>query len=97
MFVREIDGKEYTFMITRRGLREAEKQGFRLDDIESKPLSALYYLWFAALYAKHPMSMVKSDTLLDSYLDAPDCEEGMDSLLGLLGDEFSSVFGAAVE
>ena len=97
MIIREIDGKEYKLAITRRGLREAEKQGMKFDDFTSKPLSMLYYLWYAALYANHPMTMAKSDALLDSYLDSPDCPEDISTLLEALSDEFSLVFGSAVE
>ena len=49
MIIREIDGKEYKLGITRRGLREAEKEGMRFDELENKPMSMLYYLWFAAI------------------------------------------------
>lgn len=97
MIIREINGKEYKLAITRKGLREAEKQGMKFDDLASKPMSMLYYLWFAALYASHPMTMAKSDALLDEYLDAPDCPESFAQLLEILSEEFAQVFGQAVE
>lgn len=89
MIEREIEGKTYKFQITRRGLREAEKQGMNLAELESKPLSLLYYLWFAALY---PMPMSKTDALLDTYLDDPNCPETMENLLATFSEEFASVF-----
>lgn len=97
MFIREIDGKEYKLAITRRGLREAEKEGFRLDELENKPMSMLYYLWYAALYSHQPMSIKKSDDLLDKYLDDPENDEDMSALMDVLSEEFASVFGRAVE
>lgn len=97
MIIREIDGKEYKLAITRRGLREAEKEGMRFDELENKPLSMLYYLWFAALYGAQPMSMKKSDDLLDKYLDDEHTTETFGELLGVLSEDFERVFGGAVE
>lgn len=97
MIIREINGKEYKLSITRKGLREAEKQGMKLGDLADKPMSMLYYLWFAALYGQHPMPMSKSDALLDDYLDDPNCSETFSDLLDVLSEDFSQVFGQAVE
>lgn len=97
MIICEIEGKEYKLAITRRGLREAEKLGMKFTDMESKPMSMVYYLWYAALYASQPMSMNKSDELLDKYLDSPDCPHTLVTLLDALSEEFNSVFGLAVE
>ena len=95
--IRTINGKDYNFKITRKGLREAEKQGMRFNEMMDKPLSMLYYLWYAALYASHPMSLAKTDELLDAYLDNPDTTETMSDVLETLTDEFGQVFGQAVE
>lgn len=96
MIVKTIDGKEYTFGITRKGLRMAEQQGLNINEIADKPISAIYYLWYAALYGKHPMSMSKSDELLDKYLDECD-SENMSEVLVWLSEDFARVFGSAVE
>ena len=97
MIIREIDGKEYKLGVTRRGLREAEKEGMRFDELENKPMSMLYYLWFAAIYGAQPMSMKKSDDLLDKYLDDENTTETFTELLNLLSLDFEQVFGGAVE
>lgn len=97
MIIREIEGKEYKLAVTRRGLREAEKEGMRFDELENKPMSMLYYLWYAALYAAQPMSMKKSDDLLDKYLDDPNTTETFSELLDVLSGDFERVFGGAVE
>lgn len=96
MIIREIDGKEYKFAMTRRGLREAERQGFDLNSVEGKPMSALYYLWYAALWAAQPLSLAKSDELLDKYLDSENAES-VDDVFAWLSDDFMRVFGRAVE
>ena len=43
--IRTINGKDYNFKITRKGLREAEKQGMRLNEMMEKPMCMLYYLF----------------------------------------------------
>ena len=96
MIIRTIEGKDYFFSITRKGLRMAEQQGFNINEIADKPMTALYYLWYAALYGKQPMSMNKSDDLLDKYLDE-DGSESMADVLNWLTEDFSRVFGSAVE
>lgn len=95
--IRTINGKDYIFKITRKGLRLAEQQGMSLADMSDKPMSALYFLWFAALYGKQPMTIAKSDELLDAYLDDPATTESMTDVLSSLSDDFNSVFGQAVE
>lgn len=95
--IRTINGKDYTFKITRKGIREAENHGFRMDEMEGKPLTMLYSLWYAALYANHPMTAKKSDDLLDEYLDSPDCTETMFDVLESLTTEFQEFLGVAVE
>ena len=97
MIIREIEGKEYKLMITRRGLREAEKEGMRFNELEDKPMSMLYYLWFAAIYGAQPMTMKKSDDLLDKYLDDESTTETFGELLTELSADFERVFGGAVE
>ena len=96
MIVKTIDGKDYFFEITRKGLRMAEQQGMNINEMTDKPMSMLYYLWYAALYTKQPMSMTKSDALLDKYLDE-DGSESMSEVLNWLVEDFNKVFGQAVE
>lgn len=96
MIIREINGKEYSFNMTRKGIRAAEREGFNINQISDKPINSLYYLWYAALYGAHPMNMSKSDELLDSYLDADNTESMLD-VFTWLSDEFNRVFGSAVE
>lgn len=96
MIVKTIEGKDYFFEITRKGLRMAEQQGMKINEMMDKPMSMLYYLWYAALYAKQPMSMSKSDELLDKYLD-DEGSESMTDILEWLSEDFSRVFGSAVE
>lgn len=94
---REINGKTYTFRMTRKGIRAAEKAGMRMSVMPDTPMDAVYYLWYAALYTEHPMTMGKSDELLDTYLDSSDCPESFSDILESLMDEYTEVFNIAAE
>lgn len=92
---REIEGKKYSFRMTRAGIRAAERAGMNMSEIGDKPMEALYYLWFAALYAEHPMQIKQTDKLLDAYLDDPSCPEAYEDLIKDLSDQYAAVFGVA--
>lgn len=95
--IREINGKDYTFRMTRAGIRAAERAGMSTSAMGEKPMESLYYLWFAALYAEHPMVMKKTDVLLDDYLDSSDCPESFEDVYGELAEEYAAVFNFAAE
>lgn len=90
--IREINGKEYTFRMTRKGIRAAEKAGLKMGSIGDSPVESTYYLWYAALYAEHPMIKAKADELLDDYLDDDSCPESFNDILESLGEGYASVF-----
>lgn len=90
--IRTIDGKEYSVKITRKGLRAAESQGMNYNELTNKPISLLYFLWYAGLYGSAPMPFDKSCDLLDAYLDDENCPETMTTLLESLSEDFDKVF-----
>ena len=90
--IRTINGKDYNFKITRKGLRLAEQQGMNFNEMGDKPISLVYYLWYAALCAQYPMSFDKACDLLDTYLDSEDCQETFNTLLESLGEDFNEIF-----
>lgn len=90
--IRTINDKDYTFRITRKGICAAEKAGMNISEMADKPISAAYYLWYAALYAAQPMAFEKSQNLLEDYLDSENCPESFEDVLSCLGKEFSEVF-----
>ena len=47
------EGKEYTLEFTRNSVVTLERQGFNLDDIETKPLTTLPTLFAGAFLANH--------------------------------------------
>lgn len=89
---RVINGKTYSFKMTRKGIRVAEAAGMKVSEMGDTPMSALSYLWYAALYAKNPIAIKKSDELLDDYLDSNDCPENIQDLLEDLMTGYSEVF-----
>jgi len=89
--VREIEGKEYSFRMTRKSVRKAEEAGMRVSSMGDTPMLALYYLWFAAIIADQPMPKGKSDDLLDAYLDDENCGESFEDILSSLGEEYAEV------
>lgn len=94
---REINGQKYNFRMTRGGIRAAERAGMNMGEIGDKPMEALYYLWYASLYAEHPMAMKKCDALLDDYLDDSSCPESYEDLIGTLMEDYAAVFNIATE
>ena len=94
--IRSINGKDYNFKMTRKGLRAAETAGMDMAELASKPMLALSYLWFAELYAAHPMKFDKACDLLDDFLDN-DPSEDFSSLLEEFTNDYTLVFGLAAE
>ena len=94
--IREINGKDYSFKMTRKGLRAAEAAGFDVMDMGAKPMTALTLLWYAELYAAHPMKYEKAADLLDEYLDM-ETSEDFATLLETFSEDYTAVFGLAAE
>lgn len=89
---REINGTVYKFKMTRKGIRAAEAAGMHISEMSETPMSALSYLWYAAMYAAHPMTIKKTDELLDTYLDSKGCKETIQGLLEDLMNGYSEIF-----
>lgn len=57
---------KYTLEFSREIVRTAERAGFSLEGIVTRPLSAIYDIWYYAFLKNHPrISKVKTDELLD--------------------------------
>lgn len=93
--IRTINGKDYNFKMTRKGLRKAESLGMDVNEIGSKPNLTLAYLWYAELYAAHPMKFDAAVELLDDFLDTE--EETFTDLFEQLSNDYAEVFGVAAE
>jgi len=94
---REINGKTYTFQMTRKSLRQAERAGLRMSAVGDTPMDSTYFLWYAALSGAQPMQITKADDLLDTYLESADCPESFTDIFSSLLEEYNDVFGVAAE
>ena len=95
--IRTINGKDYNFKMTRKGIRAAEQAGMDLTDLQTKPLTADSYLWYAALYAAQPITYKAACDLMDNYLDDDSIPETMGEIIESLSTDYTKVFGLAAE
>ena len=55
------DGKDYTLEFTRNSIRQMERQGFVIDEVDKKPMTNLPALFAGAFIANH--NTVKRDKI----------------------------------
>lgn len=65
-------GKDYTLEYTRRSVQEMEREGFQVDDIQTKPMTALPQLFGGAFKAHH--RFMKRDLIEEIYMAMPNKE-----------------------
>lgn len=88
----EYDGTHYELEYTRRTVREMEKAGFVLDELDTKPMSVLPDLFAGSFLAHHRFA--KPSVIEDIYKCMPDksglinklCEMYNDTVKTLLED-----------
>lgn len=49
----EHDGEFYTLEYTRKSIETMERQGFRIDNVQTKPMTVLPEMFYGAFYANH--------------------------------------------
>ena len=86
----DYEGKSYSLEITRAGVREAEKQGLNITEIDDKPWSMLGLLFYAALY-KQRVPLGRALGMLDDLLDTKVLN--VKELMSELSDAYSELFG----
>lgn len=79
----EYKNKQYTLEFTRRSVQEMEREGFRVDDIAEKPMTALPTLFAGAFKANH--RFVKRELTDEIYEAMPDKEK----LIGRLAEMYN--------
>lgn len=85
------EDKEYTLEFTRKSIEKLENQGFRVSEIEAKPVSTLPKLFNGAFLAHHPF--VKKD-LTDEIFEKMKNKE---DLLARLAEMYSEPIVALME
>ena len=79
----EYQGTPYTLEFTRKTVELMEKQGFRISDLESKPLTTFSALFAGAFLAHH--KFIKKEIVDEIFSKLPKKEE----LMGKLADMYT--------
>lgn len=85
------DGTEYKLEFTRNSVREMEREGFVIDDIDRKPMTLLPQLFAGAFKAHH--RWVKRDKIDEIYSHMPNKE----SLVGSLAEMYNEPILTLIE
>lgn len=85
------EGKTFELSITRAGVRAAEKQGMTMDMLSSQPTSAVYLLFFSALYSRYKFNPNKTDAMLDTAFENGELE--FSTLYEGLVEQYMELFG----
>lgn len=80
--------KEYQLTFTRESVKEMESKGFRINELDTKPITMLPLLFSGAFIAKHRGTKPK---LIDEiYDEIPNKEE----LIGALGEMYAETLNS---
>lgn len=82
-------GKDYKLEFTRRTVQEMEREGFEVDNIQSKPMTALPALFAGAFKANH--RFMKRDLVDEIYLAMPDKEGLIQKLAEMYNEPLQSL------
>lgn len=84
-------GKEYTLEYTRETVMRIEKQGFRLDDLDKMPMTAITTLFAGAFMANHRNGM-KMEKVEEIYKHMPNKQELLGKLVEMYLDPVQTLF-----
>lgn len=86
-------GKKYTLTFTRETVKEAEENGFVVNEIDQYPLTRIPELFHYAFIANHPdITRAETDELLDELGGIADMPDGLlKRLASLYGNAFKSL------
>ena len=76
-------GQDYTLEFTRRTVQDMEREGFLVEDVQAKPMSALPALFAGAFKAHH--RFIRRDLIDEIYQSMPDKEK----LIGKLAEMYN--------
>ena len=85
----ECEGKEYTLEFTRNTVRMMEQQGFRVSDIDGKPMTTLPQLFAGAFLAHH--RFLKREVIDGIFERMPDKLNLMNKLAEMYNDPIASL------
>lgn len=82
-------GKDYKLEYTRRTVQEMEREGFEVDNIQSKPMTALPALFAGAFKANH--RFMKRDLVDEIYQAMPNKEGLIQKLAEMYNEPLQSL------
>ena len=82
--LKDKDGRAYTLEYTRKSVKTMERQGFRIDDIDSKPMTVLPALFAGAFLVHH--KFLKPEIIEELFNTATRKDELIDTLAGMYND-----------
>lgn len=82
-------GKDYKLEYTRRTVQEMEREGFEVDNIQSKPMTALPALFAGAFKANH--RFMKRDLIDEIYQAMPNKEGLIQKLAEMYNEPLQSL------
>lgn len=85
----EYKGKEYTLEFTRRTVQEMERDGFNVNDIAEKPMSALPALFAGAFRAHH--RFMKRELTDEIYQSMPNKEKLIEKLAEMYNEPIQTL------
>ena len=89
------NGNDYTLEFTRRSVEEMEREGFRVDDIQIKPMTALPALFAGAFKAHH--RFIKRRTIDEIYAAMPNKEDLIQRLAEMYNEPLETLLTEPVE
>ena len=91
----EYKGTNYTLEYNRKTVQEMERNGFQVQDIESKPMTALPMLFAGAFRAHH--RFVKRETIDEIYAALPDKDQLIQKLAEMYNEPLVSLLNEPEE
>lgn len=86
----KVDGKAYDLEFTRESVKAMERQGFSLDDLSKKPVTAVETLFVGAFVANHPT--MKRDKAIEIFYEIQQKNELISELAKMYSAPVSALF-----
>lgn len=87
------EGKDYTLEYDRKSIMVMEKNGLRVNEIESQPLSMIEILWQGAFLKNHKNE--KADKITDIYEHISNKSDLNAGLISMFTETYTSLIGDA--
>lgn len=81
--------KEYTLEYTRRSIEQMERNGFRTEDLDDKPVSTLPKFFAGAFIANHPFAKAKD--IDEIFMSLPNKEELLQNLIEMYSEPINAL------